>query len=222
MVRLAITLRSDFPLNDGGLFFSMARDLKRAHYALPGEKSYNGADLPFAYPPLGIYLAALADSALPAGLPPGDPVEWWHAGQPRQQRIQHPLPPPGTGHPPPELAQHSVGTSRVITGQAHTALPVHPGPPRLRRRGADLRGFSAHRSELELRNLTERIERGIGEQVRRRLRVAERHEHHVLRHVAVGADLDLDRAYRDVPELPLIPISAPMRLLRTSYVVFCL
>src|SRR5689334_9005991 len=50
------------------------------------------------------------------------------------------------------------------------------------------------RAELEFRDLAERIERRIGQQVRRRLGVAERHEHHVLRHVAIGAYLDLDGA----------------------------
>ena len=42
-----------------------------------------------------------------------------------------------------------------------------------------------HCAELELRNLAERIKRGIGEQIRGRLRVTERHENHVLRHVPV-------------------------------------
>ena len=48
------------------------------------------------------------------------------------------------------------------------------------RRRAKLGALCAHRAELELRNFSERIERRIGQQVRRRLGVAERHEHHVL------------------------------------------
>ena len=64
----------------------------------------------------------------------------------------------------------------------------------LGRRGPDPGWLRARGAELELGDLAERVERGIGEQVGRRLRVAERHEHHVLRHVAVGAHLDLDRA----------------------------
>src|SRR3954468_19953358 len=65
-------------------------------------------------------------------------------------------------------------------------LPLFCGGPEL-----DLLG--SRRAELELRDLAERIERRIGQQVRGRFGVAERHENHVLGHVAVGAHLDLDR-----------------------------
>ena len=36
----------DFPLNDGGLFYAMVRDIQRAHYHLPAFTSYNGAHIP--------------------------------------------------------------------------------------------------------------------------------------------------------------------------------
>lgn len=68
LIRLDFILRSDFPLNDGGLFFTMARDLQHAHYALPAATSYNGGNLPFAYPPLGIYVAAFLNHLTPLAL----------------------------------------------------------------------------------------------------------------------------------------------------------
>lgn len=46
------------PLNDGGLFVAMAEDIRRAGFALPETTSYNQDGLPFAYPPLGLYLLA--------------------------------------------------------------------------------------------------------------------------------------------------------------------
>jgi hypothetical protein len=49
-----------FPLNDGGMFLSMIRDLKNSGYALPEFTSYNGLNIPFAYPPFGFYFARLA------------------------------------------------------------------------------------------------------------------------------------------------------------------
>ena len=53
-----------FPVNDGGMFAVMIEDLKAASFALPAFTTYNGADIPFAYPPLGVYLGALV-SMLP-------------------------------------------------------------------------------------------------------------------------------------------------------------
>src|SRR5439155_11333388 len=53
-----------FPLNDGGMFYAMVQDLQRAGYHLPAFTSYNGGNIPYAYPPLGFYLAgALNDVA---------------------------------------------------------------------------------------------------------------------------------------------------------------
>lgn len=59
LVRGGHTLASDFPLNDGGLFYVMVRDLQAAGFALPPTTSYNDAGLPYAYPPLGFYLTGL-------------------------------------------------------------------------------------------------------------------------------------------------------------------
>jgi hypothetical protein len=55
--RLFPALSADFPLNDGGFFYLMTREIQRAHYALPVYTSYNSAQIPFAYPPLAFYLA---------------------------------------------------------------------------------------------------------------------------------------------------------------------
>lgn len=57
ILRLLPALSADFPLNDGGLFYLMTREIQRAHYALPVYTSYNSAQIPFAYPPLGFYIA---------------------------------------------------------------------------------------------------------------------------------------------------------------------
>ena len=59
LVRLTIISSGDFPLNDGGLFTVMAQDIAHAGYRLPVVSSYNGIRTPFAYPPLGFYLAAV-------------------------------------------------------------------------------------------------------------------------------------------------------------------
>lgn len=49
---------SDFPVNDGGFFYQMIVDLIENHYRLPMYTTYNQANIPFAYPPLGFYLIA--------------------------------------------------------------------------------------------------------------------------------------------------------------------
>ena len=73
-IALGITVRAfhvlshDFPLNDGGLFFAMVRDLQAAHYQLPAFTSYNVAEIPFGYSPLGFYLAGLLDDLTPLTL----------------------------------------------------------------------------------------------------------------------------------------------------------
>jgi len=67
-VRLRYVLASGFPLNDGGLFYVTIQALQRSHYALPAFVSYNGLRIPFAYPPLGFYAAALLTDFLHLGL----------------------------------------------------------------------------------------------------------------------------------------------------------
>ncbi|GAB4540420.1 MAG: hypothetical protein Fur002_07040 [Anaerolineales bacterium] len=53
---------ANFPINDGGMFAVMMRDLSANHFALPVFTSYNNAQIPFAYPPLGFYAGALLES----------------------------------------------------------------------------------------------------------------------------------------------------------------
>ncbi|MEX2247574.1 MAG: hypothetical protein WEC75_12920 [Dehalococcoidia bacterium] len=65
LVRASFVLSQDFPLSDGGLFFVMAEDLQHSGYALPAFTSYNASDIPFAYPPLGIYAGALVADLTP-------------------------------------------------------------------------------------------------------------------------------------------------------------
>ena len=61
-VRVMPVLQAGFPLNDGGLFYTMTSDLQKAGYALPAVTTYNGLGIPYAYPPLPFYLAALPRS----------------------------------------------------------------------------------------------------------------------------------------------------------------
>lgn len=67
-VRLPFILGADFPLNDGGLFYAMVQDLQDARYVPPAFTSYNSAGIPFAYPPLAFYAAALLTDVTPLGL----------------------------------------------------------------------------------------------------------------------------------------------------------
>lgn len=64
-LRLAPILAADFPLRDGGLFVTMARDIRNAGFGLPEFSTFNAGNVPFAYPPLGLYILALI---------PGDPI----------------------------------------------------------------------------------------------------------------------------------------------------
>jgi hypothetical protein len=68
VVRAYHVLSHEFPLNDGGLFFAMVRDLQAAHYHLPAFTSYNDAGIPFGYSPLGFYLAGFLDDWTPLTL----------------------------------------------------------------------------------------------------------------------------------------------------------
>ncbi len=58
-------LQTDFPINDGGMFLSMIRDLRASGFLLPETASYNLSNIPYAYPPFGFYVVALASSAFP-------------------------------------------------------------------------------------------------------------------------------------------------------------
>ena len=58
-IRAVRTFAYDFPLNDGGLFYTMVRDLQHAQYQLPAFTSYNDAGIPFTYSPFGLYISAI-------------------------------------------------------------------------------------------------------------------------------------------------------------------
>ncbi|MBE0670494.1 MAG: hypothetical protein IH588_07895 [Anaerolineales bacterium] len=65
IIRFYPAISNGFPLNDGGMFYTMVQDLKANGYALPQFTAYNHADIPFAYPPLGFYVTALLSALLP-------------------------------------------------------------------------------------------------------------------------------------------------------------
>ncbi|NJN79894.1 MAG: hypothetical protein HC797_05140, partial [Anaerolineales bacterium] len=65
IVRFYPAATNGFPLNDGGMFYTMIQDLKENGYALPQFTTYNQADIPFAYPPFGFYITASLSDLLP-------------------------------------------------------------------------------------------------------------------------------------------------------------
>jgi hypothetical protein len=67
-IRLSQVLQSNFPINDGGLFYTMIKDLMANHYRLPVTTSYNHLNLPFAYPPLFLYLSGFLSDLTSWGL----------------------------------------------------------------------------------------------------------------------------------------------------------
>jgi hypothetical protein len=73
-IRFVPVFSSAFPLNDGGLIARMAADLTHHGFLLPVTTGYNGEIIPFAYPPLGIYLTGLASLALQIG--PASVLRW--------------------------------------------------------------------------------------------------------------------------------------------------
>lgn len=57
-VRVLPVVSSPLPLGDGGLFWSMVEDIRANGLLPPGTTHYNGIDIPFLYPPLGLLAAA--------------------------------------------------------------------------------------------------------------------------------------------------------------------
>ncbi|MGD8405262.1 MAG: glycosyltransferase family 39 protein [Anaerolineales bacterium] len=74
IVRFIPPAMTGFPVNDGGMFYVMVEELKANHFALPAFTEYNLADIPFAYPPFGLYVTALISSLL--RIPALDLVRW--------------------------------------------------------------------------------------------------------------------------------------------------
>lgn len=58
-LRVSFTLKSSFPVNDGGLFLSMTRDLVQNHFVIPAYSTYNNISIPFAYPPGAFYVLGI-------------------------------------------------------------------------------------------------------------------------------------------------------------------
>jgi hypothetical protein len=65
IVRFYPALQNGFPLNDGGMFYVMSHDLRENGFIPPQVTTYNHADIPFAYPPLGFYFAASLSKLTP-------------------------------------------------------------------------------------------------------------------------------------------------------------
>ncbi len=57
--RLWLLAVTDFPIADGALFYEFVRAIERTFPGLPDAVRYNGLVLPFGYPPLSFWLAAL-------------------------------------------------------------------------------------------------------------------------------------------------------------------
>jgi hypothetical protein len=57
-----------FPINDGGLFYEATQSILQNDYAFPSTIEYNGLHIPFAYPPLPFYTAAILNDLLPSHL----------------------------------------------------------------------------------------------------------------------------------------------------------
>lgn len=73
IVRVFPGLLVGFPLNDGGMFLVMMRDLRSHGFSLPALTTYNLAEIPYAYPPLGFYVGALLSGL---GLPELGVLRW--------------------------------------------------------------------------------------------------------------------------------------------------
>ncbi|NOH02248.1 MAG: hypothetical protein HND47_09985 [Chloroflexi bacterium] len=61
-VRILPGLLTGFPINDGGMFAVMMRDLRENNFLLPAFTTYNLSEIPYAYPPLGFYIGAFVES----------------------------------------------------------------------------------------------------------------------------------------------------------------
>lgn len=64
VVRLVPALPGPLTPGDGGLIVVMVDDLRRAGLTMPEFITYNSLDIPFVYPPLGLYGAALLGELL--------------------------------------------------------------------------------------------------------------------------------------------------------------
>jgi len=63
-LRFTPGILTGFPVNDGGMIMAMIRDLRSNGFLLPIVTSYNYSDIPFVYPPFGLYVAGILSSML--------------------------------------------------------------------------------------------------------------------------------------------------------------
>lgn len=69
LFRLLPVWMAGFPINDGGMFFTMIQDLRSNQYVPPLYTTYNNLNIPFVYPPLGFYLGAVVSDLLNLSTP---------------------------------------------------------------------------------------------------------------------------------------------------------
>jgi hypothetical protein len=74
VVRVAPIAGATNVVGDGGLILSMVDDLRASGLALPATTTYNGLEIPFMYPPLGLLAAAAMGEAL--GVSTIDLLRW--------------------------------------------------------------------------------------------------------------------------------------------------
>jgi hypothetical protein len=67
-IRLSRVIGASFPLNDGGLFYTMTQNLIGNGFRIPAVTTYNSLNIPFAYPPLAFYLTGLLSKITGWGL----------------------------------------------------------------------------------------------------------------------------------------------------------
>jgi len=60
--RIMPSWMAGFPLNDGGMFYSMMEDLQANRFIPPAYTTYNNLNITFAYPPFGLYVGAAVSS----------------------------------------------------------------------------------------------------------------------------------------------------------------
>lgn len=61
VIRLFFFIGNNFPLHDGGFFYVMIQDLLSNKFILPDYSFYNHANIPFVYPPFGLYFVGLVE-----------------------------------------------------------------------------------------------------------------------------------------------------------------
>ena len=77
-LRIMPAWMAGFPINDGGMFYTMIQNLQVNHYSLPLYTTYNQLNIPYVYPPLGFYLGAAITDLLKLSSPL--PVIQWLPG----------------------------------------------------------------------------------------------------------------------------------------------